>query len=205
MNRSYRSLIMWPAVIIGILILLFILRRQQVSLSRLEVENRALQSRLEAASTAPAETPPPAAPSEQIPPPPPPTPAATPHPEPPAKNQLSLAGTEVVQTTTGLVAIMHFKPAKSGPLGLVALSVRLPASSEIRIQSLRPNGSATYEDSDASVAGDGHFAFFQGTLGDERAVDIALGISGAARAFVKGSCGINAFQLDVQPDKATIR
>ena len=189
----------------GIIILLLLLWKQQTDLARLKKDNAFLQQQnlgLLDNSLKPqpvAATPAPPAPAKV-----PGISAQTaadlrPHPSPSEKNRLIFTGTEITQTTNGLVAIMRFKPSKTGPLGLVAMSVRLPGNIDATIQSIKPLGSAVYDDSDSTVSESGRFAFFQGTLGDEKEVEIALGISSSAQAYIKGSCGIGAFVLDVKP------
>jgi hypothetical protein len=129
-------------------------------------------------------------------------PAHKPEPEP---NKLALAGTEAHPVPGGLVTTMRFSPTKTGPLGLVALAIRLPKGVEARILDLAPVGPATYSDDSKTVSEDGKFAFYQGTLGEETNVQFALSVSGPATADVRGTRGIGAFQLDIQPTGASIR
>jgi hypothetical protein len=112
-------------------------------------------------------------------------------------------GTDVNQTSTGLVATLRFKASKKGPLGMVGMSVRLPGTTEAALQSIKPVGAASYEESEATVSENGRFAFFQGTAGDESDVQIALGVSSPARVYIKGNRGIGFFLLDIQPTNAT--
>jgi len=167
--------------------------------------------------------------------------APSPHLE---KPHLILTSTEVHQTSTGLVAIMHFKSSKPStvsleptpdvatsmgatpnkkassepgtkttetlpgtsvppiatpPLGLVAMSVRIANNVEATIQSIKPVNSAIFSDSESTVSENGRFAFFQGTAENPDEVEIALSVSGSVQAFIKGTSGINAFQLNIQP------
>jgi hypothetical protein len=185
--------------VVSIVILLLLLWRQQAELARIKSDYNQLKAQKLAAlpptPTTPVQPSEPTSSTQDI----AVTAAPVTHPAAPEKNRLLYVGTEINQTSNGLVAIMRFKPNKTGPLGLVAMSVRLANSSETTIQTIAPVGPANYEDSDSTVSEGGRFAFFQGTLGDEKEVQIALGVSGSAQAFIKGSCGINAFQLDIQP------
>lgn len=197
-----RPLLLRISITLVLVILLLLLFKQQADLARLKKNIGELQSQntallnntlqpqqvAEPALTATQEnvTLPPAA-----------------HPPEPERNRLEFIGTDVTQTTNGLVAIMRFKATKTGPLGLVAMSVRLPHNLGARIHSLSPVDPAKFSDSDATVAESGLFAFFQGTVGDEAELQIALAVSGPAQAFIKGSRGIPAMQLDIQPTQAT--
>ena len=169
--------------------------------------------------------------------------APSPHPEKPL---LILTNTEVHQTSTGLVAVMHFKSSIPTPeglgtstggvqggggtgakphatasteqgstsngvvstgegvkstkprMGLVAMSVRIPSDVDATIQSLTPVNTTLFSDSEITVSENGRFAFFQGTAENPNDVEIALSVSSAVRAFIKGTAGINAMQLDIQ-------
>lgn len=205
-NKHLKTRLFLAIAGVGLMLLLLLLWKQQATLNQLKDDNRRLQEQNlgllnnsllpQPVATNPAIAPP-APPSEPV--PPESTPAIDAHAPQPEKNRLVLSGVDVSQTTNGLVAIMKFKPSKSGPLGLVAMSVRLPPNLNSTIQSLKPLGPAQYTESESTVSEDGRFAFFQGTLGDEPDVQIALGVSSAALAFVKGSCGIGGFQLNIQP------
>ncbi len=202
-----RTVLLRTITAAGILILLLILWRQQSLLTRLEELNTKLQDQnleLQHTSTATSALPQTATTSGTL------TqavdstaPATPPGPAQPVRNRLIFTGTDVQQTATGLVATLRFKAAHTGPLGLVLMSVRLPHNIAATIQSIQPVGPAKYEEGEGSVSDNGRFAMFQGTLGDEKEVAIALGFSGSARAFIKGSCGIPAMDLDIQPTNAT--
>jgi len=204
-NKTLRSVILRSLTVAFAIILLLFLLKQQSDLVRLEKDcdqlreqnlmllDRSLQLRQTPASTHQA----PVTSARQG-----GSPSPAPHASLSDKNRLIFTGTDVYQTSTGLVAVIRFKPSKTGPLGLVAMSVRMPHESDAMIQTIQPVGSAKYDEGESSVSENGRFAFFQGTLGDEKDVAIALGISGSARVFVKGSCGITAMQLDIQPTKA---
>lgn len=210
-QTSSRTILLRSITTAGIVLLLILLWKQQADLARLKAHyaqlqeqhlgllNQSLQPQPVAISNA---TPAPAL-----------TPGSSflatgvveslPHPPPPEINRLVYTGTEVNQTATGLVATLRFKASKKGPLGLVGMSVRLPGSTEAALQSIRPAGSASYEESESTVSENGRFAFFQGTAGDESEVQIALGISSPARVYIKGNRGIGFFLLDIQPTNAT--
>lgn len=195
----------------GLLLLLILLWWQQADLARLRDDNDRLQAQnlallnntvqLQPSVTNPV----PAALPESMPDASRPLVAlpATPHPEPPERNRLLFEGADVTQTPTGLVAILRFKAAHTGPLGLVGMSVRLPSNIPATIQSLNSAGTARFEDGESTVSESGRFAFFHGTLGDEREVRIALGVSGSTEAYIKGSAGIGFFRLDIQSTNAT--
>ena len=172
--------------------------------------------------------------------------APSPHPE---KPHLILTHVDVQQTSTGLVAVMHFKssaptshdlgttsngatplslgakgskaaspepgatnpiassagtdavPRAMSPIGLVAMSVRIPHNVAATIQSLTPLNPAIFSDSESTVSENGRFAFFQGTAENPNEVEFALAVSGSVRAFIKGTSGINSMQLDIQPQR----
>lgn len=209
-NTPTRIIFLRGITLVGIALLLLLLWKQQAELARLKDNNRQLQEQnmgLLNNSLQPQPVSAGAAPAEPLPTTGSTTPAVagpTPvkHPAATERNRLVFTGTEVTQTTNGLIAIMRFKPMKTGPLGLVAMSIRLPNNIDATIQSIKPVGLAQYEDSDSTVSENGRFAFFQGTLGDEKEVEIALGVSGSAQAIIKGSCGIPAMQLDIQSTNA---
>ena len=122
----------------------------------------------------------------------------------PEANGLALAGTETHPIPGGIETTMRFAARKPGPLGLVALAVRLPKNVDARILSLAPFGPAAFADFSKQISEDGRFAFFQGTLGEETNVQFALSVSGPAVANVRGTSGIGAFQLSIQPTKASV-
>ncbi len=122
----------------------------------------------------------------------------------PEANGLALAGTETHPIPGGIETTMRFAARKPGPLGLVALAVRLPKNVDARILSLAPFGPAAFADFSKQISEDGRFAVFQGTLGEETNVQFALSVSGPAVANVRGTSGIGAFQLSIQPTKASV-
>ncbi len=208
---STRTVLLRSITLAGIAFLLILLWKQQSDLAQLREDFRRLQEQNpapKAQSTQPQKTgtsPSTGAtgPSSQSPTQSVTSTATTTTPAQPEKNLLAYTGTEVHQTATGLVAIMRFKPLKTGPLGLVAMSIRMPIKSKAQIQSLAPVESDQYTNSQATVSENGQFAFFEGTWGEARDVAIALAVSASAHVFIKGTCGINAFQLDIQPTNAT--
>lgn len=214
-NKTFRPGLFQVITAGAILLLLILLWRQQTNLSRLENDYRKLQSQAREAldqTAAPQQVTASTTPATAVQPPvtlkrstnqtAAVSGAPTSHAISPEKNFLIFNGTDVTQTTNGLVATMHFKAGKTGPLGLVVMSVRIPSNIDTTIQTLKPVGAATYADSEWSVSENGRFAMFQGTLGDEKDVAIALGLSGSAHAYIKGSCGIPPLELDVQPTSA---
>jgi len=213
-NKTSRTLFIGITVI-ALATVLFILWRQQSELARIRTENSRLQKQnlalldvslqpqpaspipIPAAPAAPAQPP---APTKQK------KVTTSPIPPPSAhdRNLLVFSSTDVHQTTNGLVATLRFKPSKTGPLGLMLMSVRLPPDLEGKIQTIQSTGSATFEDSEWSVADNGRYAEFHGTLGDEKEVAIALGVSEPTRLFIKGTCGIPGMQLDIHPTNAVV-
>jgi hypothetical protein len=127
------------------------------------------------------------------------------HPPAPEPNRLALAGAEVNPIPNGLVTTMRFSASKAGPLGILALVIRLPRDGDATILDLAPVGSTTYADVAKRVSEDGKFAVFQGTMGEATDAQFALSVSGPATADVRGTCGIEPFQLDIQPTGAKIR
>lgn len=209
-NQAFSRLILGLALA-GLALLLLLLWRQQADLARLQKNNDQLQAQNLAllnntlqpqptlsnpAPTALPDNTPDASPSPEALP-------ATPHLEPPERNRLAFEGADVAPTPTGLVATLRFKATHTGPLGLVGMSVRLPNNIPATIQSINSAGTARFEDGESTISESGRFAFFHGTLGDEREVRIALGVSGSAEAYIKGSAGIGYFKLDIQSTNAT--
>jgi hypothetical protein len=210
---STRSIVSRTLALTFVGVLLLLLWKQQSDLDRIKKDNdqlRAQQSgiltntlhpQLPASDTTPAiHIQQPDVSTQQV--------ATAPIEPPPAhtiKNRLVFSGTDVHQTPTGLVATLRFKALKTGPLGLVLMSVRLPNDSDATIQSIQPTGPAIYDEGESGISGKGRFAVFHGTLGDEQEASISLGISGPAKAYIKGSCGIPAMELDIQSTNAIAR
>ena len=209
-EKHSRTALFRGLTVAGLVILLLLLWKQQSELARLKENNQDLQKQnlaLLDSSLTPQPASPNAAPAAPAPAPAPTkqkviTASPVPHHSPADQNRLVYSGTEVHQTATGLVATLRFKPSKTGPLGLVLMSVRLPSNIDATIQSIQPAGPAKYEEGESSVSENGRFATFQGTLGDEKDVAISLGVSGSALAFIKGSCGIPSMQLNIQSTNA---
>jgi hypothetical protein len=179
------------------------LARMRKDLGQLQEQNAGLQKSLassrvapEPAAAAPAQEPAAAAPAQE---------PVAPHPPVVEPNRLALASSEVTSTPEGLVATLRFTPSKTGPLGLLAVAVRMPRGSDVKILGLAPVGSAAYADFSKEISEDGRFAFFQGTLGDEREVQLALSVSGPTTASVKATCGIKPFELAIQAPKTGSR
>lgn len=129
--------------------------------------------------------------------------AASPHPRmsTPAteRNRLKLTGVDVKPGPKGLIATLRFDAVKTGPLGTLALAVRLPRGTDSKILDLDAFGSAVFDDFSKTVSEDGKFAFFQGEMGNQTNAQIALSVSGSGTAYVTGSCGIESFEVPLQP------
>ncbi|MEI7437163.1 MAG: hypothetical protein WCL16_10210 [bacterium] len=119
-------------------------------------------------------------------------------------NRLTLAGVEARPVAGGIEAGLKFTPRTNGPLGHVALVVRMPRNVEAIIIDLKPAGAATFSDSNKTISENGKFACFQGTLGEETNIQFTLSVSAPVTADVRGTHGIGAFQLEVQPTGAKV-
>ncbi|MEI7901543.1 MAG: hypothetical protein WCK89_14930 [bacterium] len=189
--------------LICIVALFVILLKQRTDLAQIKKEygqlreqNAGLQKNLALSPAQPS--PLSVAPAQAQPPQTTPLPKPLPEAEP---NKLTLTSTLITATPNGLVATLHFTPGKTGPLGLFALAIRMPKNSNARILGLEPVGPATYSDSSKELSADGKFAFCQGTLGDEKDVQVALSVSGPTTVSVRGTCGIKPFELAIQAPK----
>jgi len=220
-NGRFRAYIVWFLSVAGIAIVFAVWWKQQSDLSRVRREYGQLQEQFEGLqrnlATSRAEPGSPVAPGEGVPqvasketgvaeiPPD----AAPVHPmeQPPVPepNRLTLEGTEVNTTSEGLVTTLRFSPSKTDPLGVLALVIRLPRDGDASILDLAPVGSTAYSDVSHRVSEDGKFAIFQGTLGESTDVEFALSVSGSATADIRGTCGIEAFQLDIQSTGASVQ
>ncbi len=202
-----RSFLIRALTVVGVTLLLVSWLIQQNYFSRvrrdyasLQAENAKLQRDLIQAR---AEVVSPVAAHAKMPPPAGAQAITRPAPAPDATG-LALAGTETHTIPGGIETSMRFTPRKSGPLGLVALAVRLPKNVDARILGLAPAGSAVFADASKQISEDGRFAFFQGTLGEEANVQFTLAVSGPATANLRGTSGIGAFQLSIQPTTASV-
>ena len=112
--------------------------------------------------------------------------------------RLTLAGTEAEQVQTGLAATIRFKPDRTGPLGELALVVRVRPNGDAKILGLKPGESTMYTNITGGVSENGSIAVFQG-IPQEGIEDIrfSLSVSGPATADVRGTCGIEPFQLKI--------
>lgn len=124
---------------------------------------------------------------------------------PPRSEGLMLAGTHAVPMEGGIRATMSFSPTSTNPLGIVAVVVRLPRDGESRILQFGPSAAALFGDVVSRVSEDGKFAVFQGTAQKLDALELALAVSGAAVADVRGTCGIGPLKLDVKSTGATVQ
>ncbi len=125
----------------------------------------------------------------------------------PDVNKLILSPTNLTAKPVegGIAATLDFNANKAGPLGLVALAIRIPKESSARIFDLTPViGIEKYTDSTKEISGDGKFAFFQGTLVEDTDVQFTLSVTEPVTALVRGTRGIGPLLLNVQPNGATI-
>lgn len=111
---------------------------------------------------------------------------------------LSMAGVDIKKADQGLVANMQFTPSQPGPIADLAMSVRLPRNTKARILDLEIAGSAT--DLTKEVSDDGKFAFIHGSVENVTNVQFALSVSEAGTAYVKGSSGIQPFEVTIKSE-----
>lgn len=124
---------------------------------------------------------------------------------PPRSEGLVLAGAHAAPATNGIRATMRFTATTEDALGIIAVVVRLPRDGEARIVDLAPLGEGQFSDVSRRVAPDGKFAVYQGTAGKLRAIELALTVSGAAVADVRGTCGVGPLTLAISEGGAEVR
>ena len=125
-------------------------------------------------------------------------PPAASEPEP---NVLQPAGQSVAQTADGFLGTMSFTPSKSDePLTMLWLIVRLPGHSKERILSFAPDDAAAYTDISSQISPDGKFAAFKAMPVDSKPLQFSVAVSGPVVAHVRGTCGIEPFEFDLQAD-----
>jgi hypothetical protein len=132
---------------------------------------------------------------------------AAPVAEPPVQLETIILRTPTVkETPAGLTARLEFQPdAAQGPLDMVALVVRIPSGSDVRIVAFGPVDEGDYSDIRTRVAQEGKFAIFQGTPDALKKLRFDLTVSGPVTATVRGSKGIRAFEITVDPANAVVR
>jgi len=121
----------------------------------------------------------------------------------PRAGGLVLAGTHAAPTASGFSATMQFSPNITEPLGIIAVVVRLPKDSPCRILDLAVTGTTELSAVTKRVADDGKFAVFQGQAATAEAVEVALSVSDAVVADVRGTCGIGPLDLNIGPSGAS--
>jgi hypothetical protein len=124
---------------------------------------------------------------------------------PERSNSLILKEASVKTVADGLVATMNFSSSSNTPLELLAIAVRLPKTSEVRILNLEPTVPDNYNNAQKRVSPNGKFAIFMGTMKDPRATGFNLALSGAETAEIRGSCGIKSFMMEVNSSGTTIQ
>jgi hypothetical protein len=197
--------------IVGALLLLWAKQRADMAALRAEYaqalrQNETLReelSRVPAGPAAPepaAAQPRTAAPVAAVPAPPP-----TPPKRKPPATTLALSDAQARTTPQGLAATLTFTPSGDEPLAMLALVVRLPGGSMERIVALAPADATVYTDVNGRVSEDGRFAVFTGTPEKVGALRFTLSVSGPASPVIRGSCGIEPFELQIRPEGATPR
>ena len=125
--------------------------------------------------------------------------------EPPLPaNILELGDVEVESQADRLVTTLHFNPTTAEPLGVFALVVRLPKGSESRIVGLEPAGAAPFTNVSFRIAENGLFAVYHADPTGVMPLAFNLAVSGPASATVRGTCGLEPFEVDIRPDGAAV-
>ncbi|MBA4386614.1 MAG: hypothetical protein C0404_01455 [Verrucomicrobia bacterium] len=117
----------------------------------------------------------------------------------PQPGKLTLAGTAVKQTRNGLAATIRFSAGPATQPESLSLIVRLPRTGNARILDLASDDSVKYSGIGKRVSEDGKFAIFQGTPEPLSSAQFLLEVSGPTTADIRGTCGIEPFQLGIQP------
>lgn len=123
----------------------------------------------------------------------------------PGSNRLAFAGADVKTIHEGLVVALRFNPETTNALGEFDLVVRIPKGNSARILDLTPDDVSTFTEVSKRVSADGKFAIFQGTPQRAGAMQFGLSVSQPTTADLRGTCGIEPFELDIQPAGATPR
>jgi hypothetical protein len=118
---------------------------------------------------------------------------------------LLLQTPEISQTPDGLLARIHFQSTLSEPPGLLALVVRIPRGSEAVIQGFNPVDETAYTDVNFRINESGKFAIFQGNPIHLNALEFNLTVSAPVTATIRGTEGIQPFEIDIDPSNPSVR
>ena len=124
---------------------------------------------------------------------------------PERSNSLILKEASVKAVADGLVATVSFSASSNTPLELLAIVVRLPKTSDVRILNFEPTVPDNYNNVQKRVSENGKFAIFMGNMKDPSATGFNLALSGAETAEIRGSCGIRSFMMEVNSSGTTIQ
>jgi hypothetical protein len=124
---------------------------------------------------------------------------------PERSNSLILKEASVKAVADGLVATMNFSASSNTPLELLAIAVRLPKTSDVRILNFEPTVPDNYNNVQKRVSENGKFAIFMGNMKDPSATGFNLALSGSETAEIRGSCGIKSFMMEVNSSGTTIQ
>jgi hypothetical protein len=111
---------------------------------------------------------------------------------PERSNSLILKEASVKAVADGLVATMSFSASSNTPLELLAIVVRLPKTSDVRILNFEPTVPDNYNNVQKRVSENGKFAIFMGNMKDPSASGFNLALSGAETAEIRGTSACSA-------------
>jgi len=116
----------------------------------------------------------------------------------PRNDGLALVDTSSTPSTGGGIhTVLKFDPTISGPLGVIAVVVRLPKSGAARIVDLAPGGNMKYSEIFSRVSEDGKFGVFQIETESLEDFEITLTVTEPVVADVRGTCGIGPYDLTI--------
>lgn len=118
---------------------------------------------------------------------------------------LLLQPPKVVSSNQGLNVRLVFEPIEQELPEMIALVVRLPATSNSKIYALQATDESSFSNVKTRVDGSGKFAIFQGAPEDIKALQFELAVTAPVTATIRGSKGIRAFELDITPDFPVVR
>jgi hypothetical protein len=122
-----------------------------------------------------------------------PAPEAMTHP----KNALRLTPPVITQVPEGFKATLQFTPSTEDPLEPLAVIVRIPRAGSTQILSLVPRDPAAFTNITQRIAPEGKFAAFSATAVGVKPVEFDLIVSGAAKASLRGTCGIEPIDFEI--------
>lgn len=123
----------------------------------------------------------------------------------PEPNVLALSAVSSKKDATGFTATMEFKPTTTNALADVWVVVRLPRNSGVSVLDIGPADSTQYTNTGKRVAEEGKFAIFQGRPLTVKPLKFSVSVSGPVTASVRGTCGINRFNLEISDAGAKVR